>query len=68
MIDEATARGAASPGPEYSVKMDIFKRRSMSINFVKTKTGRTDAIKKVHSTDFYETREAVKNSQTKAGY
>ena len=67
MISEAQAISASTPGPDYPItKLETFKKRSMSNKFGTVKSLRTDAIRKEHSTDYFETREAHKKSTHRA--
>ena len=57
---EAAVIGARSPGPDYNIDINKFKKRAHSILFDKTEGTRGKPLKRDHSMDFYESREAHK--------
>ena len=66
-MQEAAQQSASVPGPDYkTTTIDRIKKRSLSIKIDQAKTGRTDAIKKSNSPDFYNTRDAHAKSAHKA--
>ena len=55
---EMEAIGYDTPGPHYKTS-DYHRKRHMSVQFDKVKSGRLDPIKRTECQDYYETSNAA---------